>query len=64
MKIVADRDRCVGAGQCARIAPELFDQGQDDGLVVVLNAEPDESLLADADEAVDLCPAGALSADA
>ncbi|ANJ11863.1 MULTISPECIES: ferredoxin [Streptomyces] len=64
MKIVADRDRCVGAGQCARIAPELFDQGQDDGLVVVLNAEPDESLLAEADEAVDLCPAGALSADA
>ncbi|WHM28552.1 ferredoxin [Streptomyces sp. BPPL-273] len=64
MKIVADRDRCVGAGQCARIAPELFDQGQDDGLVVVLNAEPDESLLAEADEAVDLCPAGALSTDA
>ncbi|MGW5008455.1 ferredoxin [Streptomyces parvulus] len=64
MKIVADRDRCVGAGQCARIAPELFDQGQDDGLVVVLNAEPDESMLAEADEAVDLCPAGALSADA
>jgi ferredoxin len=64
VKIVADRDRCVGAGQCARIAPELFDQGQDDGLVVVLNAEPDESLLAEADEAVDLCPAGALSADA
>ncbi|MEU6291305.1 ferredoxin [Streptomyces sp. NPDC005047] len=64
MKIVADTDRCVGAGQCARIAPELFDQGEDDGLVVVLNAEPDESLLAAADEAVDLCPAGALDTEA
>ncbi|MER5889023.1 ferredoxin [Streptomyces sp. NPDC001941] len=63
MKIVADTDRCVGAGQCARTAPEVFDQGEEDGLVVVLDAEPGQELLAGAAEAVDLCPARALSLD-
>ncbi|MER7057065.1 MULTISPECIES: ferredoxin [unclassified Streptomyces] len=63
MKVVADTDRCVGAGQCVRVAPELFDQGEDDGVVVVLNAEPGEALAPAAYEAVDLCPARALTAD-
>ncbi|NEB78412.1 ferredoxin [Streptomyces sp. SID14478] len=61
MKIVADTVKCVGAGQCVRTAPDLFDQGEDDGVVVVLNAEPEGSLLSVVDEAVDLCPAQALS---
>lgn len=61
MKIVADTGKCVGAGQCARTAPELFDQGEDDGLVVVLDAEPGDELLPAVGEAVDLCPAQALS---
>ncbi|MEV5878564.1 ferredoxin [Streptomyces sp. NPDC052101] len=61
MKIVADTDKCVGAGQCVRTAPELFDQGEDDGVVVVLDAEPGDALRPVADEAVDLCPARALS---
>ncbi|MGV4988444.1 ferredoxin [Streptomyces sp. NPDC001709] len=61
MKIVADTEKCVGAGQCVRIAPELFDQGEDDGVVVVLDAEPEDALLSAAGEAVDLCPAQALS---
>ncbi|WP_372352433.1 ferredoxin [Streptomyces sp. KL116D] len=62
MKIVADTGKCVGAGQCVRVAPELFDQGEEDGVVVVLDAEPGDELLAVAGEAVDLCPAQALSA--
>lgn len=61
MKIVADTGKCVGAGQCVRTVPELFDQGEDDGLVVVLDAEPKGALLAAVGEAVDLCPARALS---
>lgn len=61
MKIVADTSKCVGAAQCVRTAPELFDQGEDDGVVVVLDAEPEEALLPTVYEAVDLCPAQALS---
>ncbi len=60
MRVTADRNVCVGAGMCALTAPDLFDQ-DDDGLVVVLVAEPDdEDGKAAAREAVHLCPSGAL----
>jgi ferredoxin len=40
MRIVVDTDRCRGAGLCALTAPEIFDQSEDDGTVVVLDPEP------------------------
>jgi ferredoxin len=61
MKIQADRTRCTSAGNCARVAPDLFDQGEDDGVVVVLNANPPESLREAARAAESLCPAQAIS---
>jgi ferredoxin len=61
VQIVAERDRCVGAGQCVLAAPEVFDQGEDDGVVVVLDAEPEGALRPVVEEAVGLCPAQALS---
>lgn len=61
MIVHADRTVCIGAGQCALRAPAVFDQSDDDGTVVVLDAEPgpehDESVRA----AVALCPSGAIS---
>ncbi|MFJ9847187.1 ferredoxin [Kitasatospora sp. NPDC101155] len=38
-RILADRDRCIGAGNCARLAPDFFDQ-DDDGLVTLLATDP------------------------
>lgn len=32
MRTHADRDKCIGAGQCAMAAPAVFDQ-DDDGVV-------------------------------
>ena len=61
MRIVADRDLCVGAGMCVVSAPAVFDQDDGDGLVVVLSAEPAESEAAAVREALGLCPSGALS---
>ncbi|MGH3492605.1 MAG: ferredoxin, partial [Sciscionella sp.] len=61
MKIQADTDVCVGAGQCVLTAPELFDQSEDDGTVRVLDTEPDERHKATVEQAVLLCPSGALS---
>ena len=60
--ILADLDRCVGAGQCVLTDPEAFDQSDEDGTVVVLRATPagDEALKR-ARVAVEICPSRALS---
>ncbi|MDX2528870.1 ferredoxin [Streptomyces europaeiscabiei] len=60
MDIAIDHDRCIGAGQCALIAPEVFDQ-RDDGLALLLVERPDDARLADVREAVESCPMSALS---
>lgn len=56
MRIQVDRDRCRGAGQCALTAPELFDQSDDDGTVVVLDEQPPLGLGEQARRAAALCP--------
>ena len=40
MKITVDTGSCVSSGQCVLLAPETFDQNEDDGTVVLLAAEP------------------------
>jgi ferredoxin len=48
----------VGSGQCELLAPEVFEV-DDDGVVHLLQAEPDDE---DAvRQAAQLCPTGALS---
>lgn len=63
MKITADTTVCIGAGMCALTVPEVFDQSEDEGTVVVLvegevPAEREEAVR----RAVTLCPSGAISA--
>lgn len=61
MKIKADTGRCVGAGMCVLTLPQVFDQSEDDGTVLVLDAEPSADLASGVSRAVQLCPSGALS---
>lgn len=61
MKVTVDEDRCCGAGQCVMLAPDVFDQREDDGIVVLLEAEPDAGRHAVVREAADVCPAGAIT---
>ncbi|SEG73575.1 Ferredoxin [Thermomonospora echinospora] len=56
MKIVADHDRCRGAGQCVFSAPDLFDQSDEDGTVIVLDDHPPPESHARARRAARLCP--------
>jgi len=56
MKVVADRTRCVGAGQCVLAAPEVFDQDED-GIVMLLDDAPAESEHESVREAARACPA-------
>ncbi|MFC5749797.1 ferredoxin [Actinomadura rugatobispora] len=61
MDIEADRERCVGAGQCALAAPGVFDQREADGLVEVLDRRPPRSRWQAVREAEALCPAAAIA---
>lgn len=61
VRILGDRDVCVGAGMCALTAPDLFEQDEEDGLVVVKSSVLDDQALELARKTLDLCPSGALS---
>lgn len=60
MKIIADKGKCVGAGTCAEVAPDIFAQDDADGIVEVLDEYPGEDRRAAVEEAIDFCPAQAL----
>ncbi|MFJ4173163.1 ferredoxin [Microbacterium sp. NPDC089696] len=60
MNVVVQTSACVGAGQCALVAPEVFDQ-DDDGIVLLLEAEPHGADAEAATRAARLCPARAIS---
>ncbi|MET8539450.1 ferredoxin [Kitasatospora sp. NPDC004799] len=61
MRIRTEADRCIGAGRCYLAAPELFDQSDHDGTVVVLSERVAQAQLADARAAVEDCPTRTLS---
>ena len=56
MRIVHDKARCAGHGQCVGVAPELFKFAP-----VVIDPNPPEELREAAQDAVDVCPVRALS---
>ncbi|WP_067695018.1 ferredoxin [Nocardia jejuensis] len=61
MKLIVDRDRCIGAGMCALSAPGVFDQDDADGRVVPLSITPAPEWEQAVREAVQLCPSGAIT---
>ncbi|MBE1584340.1 ferredoxin [Nonomuraea angiospora] len=63
MKITVDEAKCCGAGQCVLIAPDVFDQNEDDGIVILLEAEPAADRHAAVREAAAVCPAAAIQVD-
>lgn len=60
MRLVIDYKKCRRAGQCTYLHPELF-KVDEAGAPVVVAERPDDQLCAAAEEAVDLCPNGAIS---
>lgn len=52
-----DEDVCVGAGQCVFVAPEIFSQREDDGVVILLEEHPSPDQVPLVEEAVEVCPA-------
>jgi ferredoxin len=60
IKIHVDEHKCVGAGQCVMAAPQVFDQREEDGVVVLLQDHADAGLEPSVRKAVKLCPAVAI----
>lgn len=63
MKVIVDKDKCIGAGQCVMTAPDVFDQDEDTGTVVLLAERPPATEADDARRAVTYCPARAIEVD-
>jgi ferredoxin len=60
VKITVKEDACVGSGQCVLVAGTLFDQN-DEGIVELLNDQPNAGEESAAKKAATLCPARAIS---
>ena len=56
MRVRIDQTRCVGAGQCVRTAPGVFEQREEDGIVVLLDATPSVACEERVRKAAKLCP--------
>lgn len=63
MKVKVDYERCQANGLCTQAAPDVFDMRDDDDQVRLLREDPGEEFRSEVDEAVRICPTGALSID-
>jgi ferredoxin len=63
MKVIVDQNKCVASGQCVLATPGVFDQREEDGIVVLLDETPDDALHAHVREAASVCPAAAITVE-
>ncbi|MGW4210290.1 ferredoxin [Lentzea sp. NPDC004789] len=61
MKVTVDQDKCCGAGTCVLLAPDVFDQRDEDGIVVLLDETPSAEQHDIVREAASVCPGVAIS---
>jgi len=60
VKVTVAQDKCVSSGQCVLNAGEVFDQRDDDGVVILLIESPGPELADDTRRAAEACPALAI----
>ena len=60
MKVTVDQDKCVSSGQCVLNASDVFDQRDDDGVVVLLDRQPGPEQADNVRKAAAACPALAI----
>jgi ferredoxin len=61
MRITIDRSRCIAAGQCVLKSPQVFDQDEQDGIVILLSEKPAPEFEASARLAARVCPSEAIT---
>jgi ferredoxin len=60
MRVEVKQSRCLGAGQCEQVAPEVFLQDEN-GLSRVVITEPEPALWPRVRQVVGLCPVQAVT---
>jgi ferredoxin len=60
MKVAVDQDKCVSSGQCVLNAGDVFDQRDDDGVVLLLDGSPPPEQAVNVRNAAAACPAMAI----
>ncbi|GIF25540.1 ferredoxin [Actinoplanes tereljensis] len=60
MKVAVEQDKCVAAGNCVSAAMDVFDQRDEDGIVVLLTDNPPDELAEEVRTAAAVCPALAI----
>ncbi|MET9491255.1 ferredoxin [Nocardia sp. NPDC006630] len=60
MKVVVEQDKCVSSGQCALQGAGVFDQRDEDGVVVLLEEYPAADKAGAVHQAAAGCPAKAI----
>lgn len=60
MKVSVDQGKCVSAGNCVANAPDVFDQDEDDGSVILLEPNPSPDRADNVRQAEAACPAHAI----
>ncbi|MCX4965368.1 ferredoxin [Streptomyces sp. NBC_00654] len=63
MKVTLDQDKCVSSGQCVMAAPDVFDQRDEDGIAVLLDAAPSADDADGVRHAAIVCPALAIQVE-
>ncbi|MGX1133666.1 ferredoxin [Streptomyces glaucescens] len=63
VRVVADSERCVGAGQCVLAAGDLFDQDMDGLVTQLTDGTVSGTAVERALEAAHLCPAAAITVE-
>jgi ferredoxin len=63
VKVIVDGDRCIASGQCVLTAPDVFDQQDEDGIVLLRDDNPPAGLADDVHQAAAVCPALAITVE-
>lgn len=63
MRVLIDADKCVASGQCVMASPDVFDQRDEDGIVILLNESPTDDRLEEVMHAAAVCPALAIEVE-
>ncbi len=63
LRVRVNQDLCVGAGMCVLSSTEVFDQRDEDGVVVLLDERPPERLWEAVRGAARKCPALAITVE-